>query len=91
MQEAFEIEFAHGVGLLSPTVRSILDHVCDGPAECRSIAIVAEWCDATDDDSYVVICPGCGARFIVDEGDLAELRRWTDAVGNTLACGVRWE
>jgi len=90
MQEAAELESIHGIGLQSSTVRAVLDHVCGGEAGCRSIAKVSERCDASD-DSYVVICPGCGLRIVADEGDLGELRRWTDAVGNELACGVRWE
>ena len=86
-----ELEVVEGIGLLAPVARAVLDHICAGKPACRSIAVVAEWCDATEDGSYIVICPGCGERFVVDEASLGELRRWTDAAGNTLACGIRWE
>ena len=30
-------------------------------------------------------------ELIAASDELAELRRWTDAEGNALVCGVRWE
>lgn len=78
--------------LLGPTVREILAHLCGGAGEgCRSFGMVVEWCESRGDCAYAVVCPGCSVQFLVDEDELAELRRWTDAEGNALVCGVRWE
>lgn len=74
---------------LSPTVREILRHLCEGT--CRTYGVVLEWCEARGDCCYAVSCPGCSGQFLVDEDELAELRRWTDAEGHALVCGVRWE
>jgi hypothetical protein len=84
------MEAMPGLDAVSPVAADVLAHLCAGPAACRAIATVAECCDATD-DAYVVICPGCGARFGAGERDLADLRRWTDAEGNALVCGIRWD
>lgn len=74
---------------LSATVREILRHLCDG--RCRAYGAVVEWCEARGDCCHAVSCPGCSRQFLVDEDELAELRRWTDAEGHALVCGVRWE
>jgi hypothetical protein len=84
-------ETPDGLPTLAPNVREILQHLCTGSESCRSIATVTEWCDAEDDRDHFVICPGCGTRFAVTEGDLGELRRWTDRQRSAIACGVRWE
>ena len=75
--------------ILSPTVREIIAHLCQG--ECHTYGAVLEWCETRGDCCYAVFCPGCSAQFIVDDEELAELRRWTDAEGHALVCGVRWE
>lgn len=80
-----------GVEVLSPTVRDILRHLCAGNEPCRSFGFVVEWCEARGDCCYGVVCPGCSVQYVVDEEELAELRRWTDTEGNALVCGVRWE
>ncbi len=83
-----------GGDLLGPTVREILTHLCGGAGRgdaCRSFGMVIEWCEGRGDCTFAVICPGCAIQFLVDEEELDELRRWTDAEGNALVCGVRWE
>ncbi len=79
-----------GLDVLGPVVRDVVAHLCAGPPGCRAIGIVAEWCDAAD-DAYLIVCPGCGARFAASEADLGELRRWTDAEGSALVCGITWD
>lgn len=75
--------------LLSPTIREIILHLCQSP--CHDFGAVVEWCEGRGDCHYAVVCPGCSTQFLVDEEELAELRRWTDAEGMALVCGVRWE
>lgn len=77
--------------ILSPTVRQILQHLCSGAETCRSFGFVVEWCETRGDCAYAVVCPGCSLQFLVEEDELAELRRWTDSEGNALVCGVHWE
>lgn len=83
-------QLPHGE-ILSPTVRDILAHLCNGDASCRSYGFVVEWCEARGDCAYAVVCPGCSVQFLVDEDELTELQRWTDTEGNALVCGVRWD
>ncbi len=77
------------VDILSPTVRKIIQHLCQG--ECHTYGAVLEWCEARGDCCYAVYCPGCQMQFHVDDDELAELQRWTDAEGHALVCGGRWE
>jgi hypothetical protein len=77
--------------ILRPTVRAILAHLCGGEERCRQFGFVVEWCESRGDCAYAVVCPGCSLQFLVSDEDLEELRRWTDAEGNALVCGVRWE
>ncbi|MEZ4499183.1 MAG: hypothetical protein R2839_03760 [Thermomicrobiales bacterium] len=35
-----------------------------------------------------VVCPGCDMRFLIDDDDLIELKRWTAAQGFAFGCGV---
>jgi hypothetical protein len=51
---------------LSPAVRTIVAHLCQG--DCQ----------------FTILCPGCSLQSLVDEDELAELRRWTDAEGHAL-------
>ncbi len=74
---------------LSPAVLAVLQHLCQG--DCHAIGGVLEWCETRGDCCHAVVCPACATQFVVDDDELAELRRWTDAEGNALVCGVRWE
>ena len=78
-----------GMALISPTVREILYHLCEG--NCHTFGAVVEWCESRNDCAYTVHCPGCSSQFMVDEDELTELLRWTDQEGNALVCGVRWD
>lgn len=80
-----------GADILSPTVRDIIAHLCSGAERCHGHGMVVEWCETRGDCCYGVVCPGCSVQFVVDDEELAELRRWTDAAGNALVCGVRWD
>jgi hypothetical protein len=80
-----------GTGRLTPTARAILQHLCSGDAACRAVAHVSDWCDAADDRDHLVICPGCGHAFPVTECDLADLRAWTNGLGQPFTCGVQWD
>jgi len=75
--------------ILSPTVRDILIHLCR--SNCHAYGAVVEWCESRGDCCYAVVCPGCAHQFLVDDDELAELRRWTDTEGRALVCGVHWE
>ncbi len=87
----FETVLLPGEEALTPAVRRIIAHLCGGSDRCRAFGFVAEWCEARADCCYAVVCPGCSVQFVVDDDELSELRRWTDAEGNALVCGVRWE
>lgn len=93
MTDLERLDVIPGAEILSPTVRDILRHLCGGGAEpaCRAYGMVVEWCETRGDCCYGVVCPGCSLRVLVDEEELAELRRWTDAEGHALVCGVRWD
>ena len=91
MTDLARLDALAGAEILSPTVREIIRHLCAGDEPCRAYGLVVEWCETRGDCCYGVVCPGCSQQFVVDDEELAELRRWTDAEGNALVCGVRWE
>ncbi len=74
---------------LSPTVLAVLRHLCVG--DCHTFGAVLEWCEARGDCVQAVACPICDVRFVVDDDEMDELRRWTDAEGHALVCGVVWD
>ena len=78
-----------GVEVCSPVVREILAHLCRG--DCHAYGTVAELCETRGDCVFTVLCPGCAKQFVIDDDELAELRRWTDAEGHALVCGIREE
>ncbi len=78
-----------GVEILNPTVREIIRHLCE--SACHTYGAVLQWCETRGDCTYAVQCPGCTTQFLVDEAELKELERWTDAEGHALVCGVRSE
>jgi hypothetical protein len=73
----------------SEAVLAILRHLCLGT--CKTFGSVLEWCESRGDCAQAVVCPSCGARFLVENEDLEELARWTAESGEVLTCGVRWE
>ena len=89
MVEPDYIGTVEAAGIVSPSILAIVHHLCEG--ECHTFGDVLEWCETRGDCSYAVVCPTCRSQFLVEEEDLAELRRWTDRQGLALSCGVRWE
>jgi hypothetical protein len=75
--------------VLSPGVQTILRHLCSDP--CHAFGAVVDVCETRGDCIQTVVCPTCRHRFVIDDDELAELRRWTDQDGRLLACGVVWE
>ena len=73
----------------NPALLAIVRHLWEG--DCHAYGAVLEGCDSRGDCCYAVVCPTCRTQFVIDEDDLVELRRWTEARGTALACGVRWE
>jgi hypothetical protein len=74
---------------LSGVVLDILRHLCEG--RCHTFGGILEWCEARGDCAQAVVCPVCSTQFLVDDDELDELLRWTDARGQVLVCGVRWD
>lgn len=71
----------------SPAVQAIIEHLCQDP--CHAYGAVLEWCESRHDCVSAILCPSCSHQFVVDEDELAELRRWTDQQGHILVCGIR--
>jgi hypothetical protein len=83
------VNITSAIGSLSPNVHKIVRHLCEG--ECHTFGSVLQWCETRGDCIYAVTCPSCSTQFIVEEDELAELERWTDANGHTLVCGVIYQ
>ena len=71
---------------MSPVVREVLMHLCE--AENPSYGSIIEWCEARGDCCQAVVCPECGAQYLLDEEEMAELRVISARTGDILACGV---
>ena len=76
-------------GTLNPAVEAIVRHLCEG--DCHAFGSVLQWCETRGrgECAYAVVCPSCSERFLIEEEDLAELERWTEANGHALVCGVQ--
>lgn len=74
---------------ISPVVGRILMHLCEG--DCHTFGDILEWCETRGDCAHAVVCPSCGAQFVIDEEELTELRRWTEVHGNLHVCGIRYD
>lgn len=74
---------------LSSGVQVIIRHLCEG--DCHAYGSVLQWCETRGDCVYAVRCPGCARQFVVDDDELAELERWTDANGHAMVCGVQFQ
>ena len=88
MDDSLRLVIPDEAPTFSPTVRLILDHLCQG--RCHTYGDILEWCESRGDCSHAVECPTCAARFVIDDDELDDLRRWTDREGHALVCGVRW-
>lgn len=75
------------VAALGPNVQLVVAHLCT--SDCHAFGSVLQWCETRGDCCYAVICPSCQTQFLIEEDDLAELERWTEANGHALVCGVQ--
>ena len=73
--------------VVSASVHAILRHLCSDP--CHAYGAVVEWCETRGDCVQAVVCPSCRREFLIEDDELSELMRWTDADGKLLACGVQ--
>ena len=71
---------------MSPALEAIVRHLCEG--ECHAYGDLIEWCESRNDCIVAVVCPTCDSRFLIDDDDLADLKRWTRANGIAFGCGV---
>ena len=71
---------------LSPVVREILRHLCEG--EHPSYGSIIEWCETRGDCAQAVVCPNCGAQYLLDDDEMAELRLVSIRTADGLSCGV---
>lgn len=74
------------VGGMSPALEAIVRHLCE--SDCHAYGDLVEWCESRNDCTVAVVCPGCDMRFLIDDDDLIELKRWTAAQGIAFGCGV---
>jgi hypothetical protein len=70
----------------SPALEAIVRHLCE--TDCHAYGDLIEWCESRNDCIVAVVCPSCDARFLIDDDDLVELKRWTDANGIAFGCGL---
>jgi hypothetical protein len=75
--------------LSNPALGPILQHLC--ASDCHAFGSVRQWCETRGDCVYAIVCPDCQQQFLIEETDLADLERWTDANGYLQACGVRFQ
>lgn len=83
------VDVSATAGALSPNVQSIVQHLCE--SECHTFGSVLQWCETRGDCVYAITCPNCSTQFLVEEEELIELERWTDANGHVMVCGVRYQ
>ena len=70
-------------------VREILTHLCE--MESPSYGSIIEWCETRGDCAQAVVCPECGAQYLLDDEEMAELRVISARTGEILSCGVIWD
>ena len=80
---------AHFDEPMSPLVRQILGHLCEG--ENRGYGKIIEWCESRGDCCQAVECPYCGAQYLLDDEEMHELRRMAARTDELLSCGVIFE
>ena len=77
---------AYGDTPLSPVVREILMHLCE--SENPTYGSIVEWCETRGDCAQAVVCPNCGAQYLLDDEELSELRLVSTRTTDMLSCGV---
>jgi hypothetical protein len=87
MERSGQISFDQYVDTpLTPVVRDILRHLCEG--DHPSYGSIVEWCETRGDCAQAVVCPQCGAQYLLDEEEMAELRLISTRTTEILSCGV---
>lgn len=76
----------YGDNSLSPVVREVLLHLCE--SENPTYGSIVEWCESRGDCAQAVVCPECGAQYLLDDDEMDELRRISAQTGEILSCGV---
>lgn len=74
---------------MSPVVRQVLMHLCE--SDHPSMGSIVEWCETRGDCAQAVVCPHCGAQYLVDETEMAELMVISLNTEEMLSCGVRFD
>lgn len=74
---------------VSPVVREILLHLCE--SENPRYGSIVEWCESRGDCCQAVVCPECGAQYLLDDEEIDELRRISARTDQILSCGVVWD
>lgn len=74
---------------MSPVVREVLMHLCE--SDHPTVGSIVEWCETRGDCSHAVVCPHCGAQYVVDDDEMAELLVISLNTEEMLSCGVRFD
>jgi len=74
---------------VSPVVREILLHLCE--SDHPSYGSIVEWCETRGDCAQAVVCPHCGAQYLLDDDEMDELRLISTRTNEILSCGVVFE
>ncbi len=76
----------HVETLTDTEARAIIEHLCSD--ECHGVGQTVELCESRGDCVLVVNCGGCGKQYILDEDQYEALVVWSEAHGESLACGI---
>ena len=66
--------------------REIIAHLCGDT--CHGVGQTVELCESRGDCVIVVTCGGCGKMFSLDDNQYDALVAWSEAHGESLACGI---
>jgi len=72
----------------SPVVREILTHLCE--MESPSYGSIIEWCETRGDCAQAIVCPECGAQYLLDDEEMAELRVISARTGEGMDQWQEW-
>jgi hypothetical protein len=66
--------------------RDVIAHLCGDT--CHGVGQTVELCESRGDCVIVVNCGDCGKSFTLDDEQYEALVAWSEAHGETLACGI---
>ncbi|MFN8513703.1 MAG: hypothetical protein U0232_21155 [Thermomicrobiales bacterium] len=66
--------------------RDVIAHLCG--ETCHGVGQTVELCESRGDCVIVVNCGGCGKIFTLDDEQYEALVAWSEAHGESLACGI---